>query len=157
MTVKLVAKTGFHSFGKDYPTGSVVDPQEAAKWPDGTMATRLNNGYLEYKDVADEETGPAGEETNYEKIQREDSAKRKDDTDPTANMNEAQLRDFMAANSLSVDLDKIDGNIRSKRNAVSEAYKAKMEATGGPEKDSGPVGGQAGSVDKVTIAKTGDV
>lgn len=78
MAVKLVAKTGFHAFGKDYAQGSVVDQADAEKWPEGTLATRLNNGSLEYKEgSADDEKGPDGEETNYETIQRKDTEEKR--------------------------------------------------------------------------------
>jgi hypothetical protein len=133
MAVKLVAKQGFTAYGKDYPVG---------KWPENAMAKRLNNGFLEYRDV--EEDSVEGE-TNFEVIQRASNTgdlpadAQSVDQDPPGpefhKMSTDDLTAFVAENDMTVDLSTVSG-IRAQRAAVREAYAAKLAAA--------PVGGTAG-------------
>lgn len=142
MAVKLIAKQGFAAFGKDYPAGAVVDPAEAGKWPDNAMAKRLNGGFLAYEDV---EEGSVEGETNFEVIQRASNAGKlpgdaqsvdQDASGPAFNkMSADELEAFAKEQDITVDLASVSG-IRAQRNAVREAYDAKLAAA--------PVGGTAG-------------
>lgn len=142
MAVKLVAKQGFSAFGKDYPAGSTVDPAEAGKWPENAMAKRLNGGFLAYEDV---EEGSVVGETDFETIQRASNTDRLPDDAKSADqstggpefgkMSSEELEAFVKEQDLTVDLAAA-GGIRAQRNAVREAYAAKLEAA--------PIGGTAG-------------
>ena len=46
MHTRLVCQLGFNSFGVDFAPGDVVPDDTVATWPDGTVATRIANGFL---------------------------------------------------------------------------------------------------------------
>lgn len=58
MTTKLKAVQGFGSFGVTYNPGDEVLPKDLARWPEGTLATRLENGSVAYEDDSEEGSDP---------------------------------------------------------------------------------------------------
>lgn len=44
----LLAVASFSAFGHDYSIGSVIPREHYEKWPEGTLATRLNNKSVEF-------------------------------------------------------------------------------------------------------------
>lgn len=50
MATKLTAKQGFGAFGVVYNPGDTIKTEDLSKWPEGTLATRLENGSVAYED-----------------------------------------------------------------------------------------------------------
>jgi hypothetical protein len=48
MATKLKAAQSFGSFGARYEIGDTIESKDLAKWPEGTLATRLENGSVVY-------------------------------------------------------------------------------------------------------------
>lgn len=56
---KLIAIQQFAAFGQEYAIGDEIAPAHLKAWPDGTLKRRLDGGFVDYSEAADDEVPAA--------------------------------------------------------------------------------------------------
>lgn len=60
----LVCLVAFSSFGEPFAEGQIITDEDTEKWPEGTLAARLENKFVEYKTVRVPAPGAPGDDTD---------------------------------------------------------------------------------------------
>lgn len=60
----LVCNEDFQGFGENYEKGDIIPPEHVAKWPKGTLARRIKNGFVSWE--ASDESEEAEDEAKAE-------------------------------------------------------------------------------------------